>query len=130
MKNPSVTTAWIFSALFLVLALLGFISDSLSVERAFLETNTILNLTHLITAIGFAFVAKQSVDESIHLIRVFGLVYMLISAIGFMGMNIQIGAPWSYAIYLNFLNYVQFGLGIILSITGSILKSRRCLVVT
>jgi len=128
MKNSSGTIAWIFSALFFVLALLGFISDLLPVEKAFLETNTILNLTHLITAVGFAFVAKQGADESIRLIRVFGLTYMLISSIGFLGMNMQIGEQWLYAIYINFLNYVQFGLGVALSILGSILKKRQRLV--
>ncbi len=127
MKNSS-TIAWAFSILFLVLALLGFISDSLPVDSAFLETNTILNVTHLITAVGFAFVAKENVDESIHHIQVFGVTYMMISGIGFMGMNMQIGEPWSYVLYLNFLNYIQFGLGIILSISGSILKKRRRLI--
>jgi len=112
MKNSSVITVWIFSALFLVLAILGFISDSLPLERAFFETNTILNLTHLITAIGFAVVTKQGADASIHLIRVFGAAYTLISAIGFMGMNIQIEEQWSYDIYVNFLNHAQFGLGL------------------
>ena len=129
MKNASVITAWTFLVLFLVLALLGFISDSLPIDSAFLETNTILNLTHLMTAVGFAVVAKESVDESIHHIQVFGVAYMLISGIGFMGMNIQIGEPWSYALYLNFLNYVQFGLGVILCISGSMLKKHRRLIV-
>jgi hypothetical protein len=127
MKSSS-TIAWTFSVLFLVLALLGFISDSLPVDSAFFETNTILNFTHLITAVGFAFVAKENVDESIHHIQVFGVAYMMISGIGFMGMNIQIGEPWSYTLYLNFLNYVQFGLGIILCISGSSLKKRRRLI--
>ena len=92
MKSSSII-AWTFSVLFLVLALLGFISDSLPVDSAFFETNTILNLAHLITAVGFAVVAKENVDESIYHIQVFGVAYMLISGIGFMGMNIQIGEP-------------------------------------
>jgi hypothetical protein len=127
MKSSSII-AWTFSVLFLVLATLGFISDSLPVDSAFLETNTILNLTHLITAVGFAVVAKENVDESIYHIQVFGVAYMLISGIGFMGMNIQIGEPWSYTLYLNLLNYLQFGFGILLSIFGSILKKRRHLI--
>ena len=127
MKSSSII-AWTFSVLFLLLATLGFISDSLPVDSAFLETNTILNLTHLITAVGFAVVAKENVDESIYHIQVFGVAYMLISGIGFMGMNIQIGEPWSYALYLNLLNYLQFGFGILLSIFGSSLKKRRHLI--
>ena len=123
MKSSS-TIAWTFSVLFLVLALLGFISDSLPVEKDFLKSNTIINLTHLITAIGFAVVARLNVSTSIQFIRVIGMIYMLISLIGFMGVNILIGDQWKDVIYLNLLNYLQFGLGVILSIFGSILKNR------
>lgn len=116
--------AWTFYGVFLVLAILGFISDSLPINRAFLETNTILNFTHLITAIGFAVVSKQAVSVSIEFIRVIGMAYMLISLIGFMGINILIGEQWKDVIYLNLLSYLQFSLGVILSILGSILKNR------
>jgi len=125
MKSSSVTTAWIFSILFLVLAIAGFISDLLPEEEAFLETNVILNFTHLITTIGFALVTKQGSNAAIHLIRVFGSTYMLISAMGFMGMNIQVADEWSYAIYTNFLIYLQFVLGTAMYILGTILKNRQ-----
>ena len=125
MNNNAATIAWTFYAIFLVLAILGFISDSLPVEKDFLKSNTIINLTHLITAIGFAVVARLNVSTSIQFIRVIGMIYMLISLIGFMGVNILIGDQWKDVIYLNLLNYLQFGLGVILSIFGSILKKRQ-----
>ena len=50
---------------------------------------------------------------------------MMISGIGFMGMNIRIGVQWESAIYLNLLTYIQFGLGIGLSAIGMILKKRK-----
>lgn len=125
MKNSSVSTAWIFSTLFFVLSVFGFISDFLPEDKAFLETNIILNLTHLITAIGFALVTKRGENEAVHLIRVFGSTYMLISAIGFMGMNIQVAEEWSYAIYTNLLTYLQFGLGAAMYIQGNILKNQQ-----
>ena len=125
MKNSSIMTAWIFSILFFLLAVFGFISNLLPEEKAFLETNVILNFTHLITAFGFALVTKQGENSSIHLIRVFGSTYMLISAIGFMGMNIQVADEWSYAIYTNFLNYLQFTLGSAMYTLGTILKNRH-----
>ena len=117
--------AWAFYGAFLVLAVLGFISDSLPIEKAFLGTNTVLNLTHLITAIGFAVFSKQGISASIQFIRVIGMAYMLISFIGFMGINIMIGEQWEDVIYLNLLSYLQFGLGVILSILGSILNNRQ-----
>lgn len=127
-KNSSVTTAWIFSILFLVLAIIGFISDLLPEEKAFLETNVILNFTHLITAMGLALVTKQGTNPAIHLVRVFGSTYMLISAIGFMGMNIQVTDEWSYNIYTNFLNYLQFALGTAMYTLGTISKNRQNLI--
>ena len=127
-KNSSVTTAWIFSILFLVLAIIGFISDLLPEKKAFLETNVILNFTHLITAMGLALVTKQGTNPAIHLVRVFGSTYMLISAIGFMGMNIQVADEWSYGIYTNFLNYLQFALGTTMYTLGTILKNRQNLI--
>jgi len=128
MNINATSISWTFYAIFLVLAILGFISDSLPINRAFLETNTILNFTHLITAIGFAVVSKQAVSGSIQFIRVIGMAYMLISLIGFMGISIMIDEQWEDVIYLNLLSYLQFGLGVILSILGSILKNRLLLV--
>jgi len=46
-----------------------------------------------------------------------------------MGMNIQIEEQWSYDIYVNFLNYAQFGLGVTLYTFGSILKNSQRLAV-
>ncbi len=128
MNINATSIAWTFYAIFLVLAILGFISDSLPIDRAFLGTNTMLNFTHLITAIGFAVVSKQAVSGSIQFIRVIGMAYMLISLIGFMGISIMIDEQWEDVIYLNLLSYLQFGLGVILSILGSILKNRLLLV--
>ena len=130
MNINAASIAWTFYGAFLVLAILGFISDSLPIDRAFLGTNTILNLTHLITAVGFAVVSKQDVSVSIQFIRVIGMAYMLISLIGFMGISILIGAQWEDVIYLNLLSYLQFGLGVILSIFGSILNNRQRLIVS
>ncbi len=53
---------------------------------------------------------------------------MLISGIGFMGMDIKIGVQWEAVVRLNLLNYVQFSLGVALSTIGMILKKRQRLV--
>ena len=57
-----------------------------------------------------------------------GMAYMLISLIGFMGISILIDEQWEDVIYLNLLSYLQFGLGVILSILGSILNNRQRLI--
>jgi hypothetical protein len=59
---------------------------------------------------------------------IFGLTYMLISVIRFPGTNLEVGYKLSDVIYLNFLNYLQFGLGVIVSAVGSVLKKRQELI--
>ena len=120
MNINAASMAWTFYALFLVLAALGFISDYQPVDRAFLDTNMTLNLTHLITAVGFAVVSKQDRNITIRFIQIIGMAYMMISLIGFMGVNIVIGEKWEEVIFLNLLSYIQFSLGVILSISGTI----------
>jgi hypothetical protein len=62
--------------------------------------------------------------------QIFGLTYTLISVIRFLGKNLEVGYKLSDVIYLNFLNYLQFGLGVIVSAVGSVLKKRQELITT
>jgi hypothetical protein len=62
--------------------------------------------------------------------QIFGLTYMLISVIRFLGTNLEVGYKLSDVIYLNFLNYLRFGLGVIVSAVGSVLKKRQELITT
>ena len=126
MNINAASMAWTFYALFLVLAALGFISDYQPADRVFLDTNMTLNFTHLITAIAFAVVSKQDRNITIQFIQTIGMAYMMISLIGFMGVNIVIGEKWEEVISLNLLSYIQFGLGVILSIFGTILNKDLC----
>ncbi len=125
MSNDSVKIAWIFVAMFMWITLLGFIPNFYPGETVFLETYMPLNIIHLITAICFIIVTRSNENTRIQSMQMFGMAYMLISVIGFMGMNIQIGEQWENVIRLNLLNYVQFGLGIALSVFGTILKKRQ-----
>jgi hypothetical protein len=124
----AIKTAWIFSALFLLLIVLGFISDLLPKESTFLKTNTIFNIVHLITIVGFISVTYFGTKISIQFIQMSGIIYMLVSVTGFMGMNIQTGSDWTHVINLNLMNYIQFGLGVALSICGTILNNRQRLI--
>lgn len=54
--------------------------------------------------------------------QIFGLTYMLISEIGFLGTNLEIGYKLPDVIYLNFLNYLRLRLGVIISAVGTFLK--------
>ena len=125
MSNDSVKVAWIFVAMFMWITLLGFIPNFFPGETVFLETYMLLNIIHLITAICFIVITRSEERTRIQFIQIFGLVYMLISVIGFMGMDIKIGEQWEAVIRLNLLNYVQFCLGVTLSTIGMILIKRQ-----
>jgi len=128
MNNTAVPLAWIFAAMFMWITFLGFIPNFFPGETIFLETNSTLSLIHLITAICFIVITWSEERTRIQFIQIFGLVYMLISVIGFMGMDIKIGEQWEAVIRLNLLNYVQFCLGVALSTIGMILIKRQRLV--
>jgi hypothetical protein len=125
MNSDSVKVSWIFSAMFMWITFLGFISNFFPGEPIFLETYMALKIIHLITAVCFIVVTKSEEHTRIQFIQIFGLVYMLISVIGFMGADIKIGEQWDAVIRLNLLNYVQFSLGVALSAIGMILMKRE-----
>ena len=128
MNNISVRVAWLFAAVFMWIAFIEFSSNFFNVEKEFFETNLTLKLVHIITAIFFIVLTRLDEEIRIQSIQVFGITYMMVSGIGFMGMNIRIGVQWESAIYLNLLTYIQFGLGIGLSAIGMILKKRKDLI--
>ncbi len=125
MNNDSVKASLMFAAMFMWVTLLGFIPNFFPGEEIFLETYTGLKLIHLITAICFIIVTRLDENARIQFMLRFGLVYLLISGIGFMGMNIEIGEQWEAVIRLNLVNYVQFILGVALSSIGMILNRRQ-----
>ena len=128
MNNDSVKVSWIFAAMFMWIAFLGFIPNFFPGEPIFLESYMALKLIHLITAICFIVVSRLNENARIQSMLRFGLLYLLISGIGFWGMNIEIGGHWEAVIRLNLVNYVQFSLGVALSVIGMILNRRLLLV--
>jgi len=125
MNNDSVKISWIFAGMFVWISLLGFIPNLIPRETIFLETYMPLKFIHLITAICFIVVSRMDENTRIQSMLRFGLLYLLISGIGFMGMNIEIGEHWDAVLRLNLVNYVQFSLGVALSAIGMILNRRQ-----
>ncbi len=125
MNNSAVTATWIFASIVMWVTFLGFIPNFFPGETIFLETYMPLKLIHLITAICFIVVTRTDEKTRIQSMLMFGLTYMLISGIGFMGMDIKIGEQWESVIRLNLLNYVQFSLGVALSAIGMILRKHQ-----
>ena len=122
MKNITVTVAWVFAAIIVGIPIFGCIGNSLYGEEILSISCKIYSFIHITTAIGFAAIAWLGGKLLVPSLRIFGLIYMLISGIGFIGMDLNIGEQWESVIQLNLLNYVQFGLGVALSAIGMFLK--------
>ena len=125
MKITPAILAKLFSVLFLLVTVFGFVSDLLPIGSALLKTNTILIMAHLVLTLSFFFVAYLCTNMSIQSLQMIGITYILISGIGFVGLSIQINGEWPHVIYLNLLSYFQFGLGIVLCTSGSVLKNHQ-----
>ncbi len=55
-------------------------------------------------------------------LQFFGLIYLLLSGIGFIGIDLKIEEQWETVIQLNFINYIQLIFGIALYVTGRLLE--------
>jgi len=122
MKNITVTVAWVFAVIIAGIPIFGCIGNSLYGEEILSISCKIYSFIHITTAIGFAAIAWLGGKLLVPSMQVFGLIYMLISAIGFIGMDLKIGEQWEAVIRLNLLNYIQFSLGVALSVIGMLLK--------
>ncbi len=122
--TPSIL-AKLFSILFLLFTVLGFVSDLMPIGSALLKTNTILIMAHMSLTLAFFFVAYRFTNISIQSLQMIGITYILVSGVGFVGLSIQINGEWPHVIYLNLLSYFQFSLGVALCASGSILKKHQ-----
>lgn len=123
MKITASILAKLFSILFLLFTALGFVSDLMPTGSALLKANTILIMAHMSLTLAFFFVAYLYANISIQSLQMIGIIYILISGVGFVGLSIQINGEWPHVIYLNLLSYLQFSFGVALCASGSILKN-------
>ena len=128
MKNITVTVAWVFAVIIVGLPIFGCIVNSAYGVESLPISYKIYGFIHVTTAIGFVAIALLGGKELVPFMRAFGMIYMLVALIGFLGMNLQVGYQWLDVISVNALNYIEFGLGISLSAVGSILYKRQRLV--
>lgn len=128
MNNITVKIAWVFAAIIVGISIFGCIGNSLFGEEILSISCKVYSFIHITTAIVFVAIAWLDGKGLIHSLQVFGIIYMLISAIGFMGVDLQIGEHWETVIQLNIQNYIQFTLGVTLSVIGMLLKKYQRLV--
>ena len=112
MNTLGIKLSWVFSAIFLLATVLGFIPNPLVGSNGLFITNTAHNLIHLATAIGFIIVARMGNLSSINFMLGFGGVYFLVGMVGFLLTGSNSEDMLLGMIHINSLgNYLHIGLG-------------------
>ena len=123
MNTLAIKLSWIFSAAFLLAAVIGFIPNPLLGRDGLFVTNTPHNLVHLATAIGFLIVARMGNLPSIKFMLGFGVIYLLVGTVGFFVTGIGSEGMLLGFIHINGLdNFLHLGLGMAILISGLIAK--------
>lgn len=77
------TVLWVFGVVFVVVGLLGWVSNPIVGMGAIFDTNHVHDLVHLLVGIVFILVALLAVQYAALALKVVGLVYLLIAVLGF-----------------------------------------------
>lgn len=77
------TFAMIFGWLFLVIGILGFIPNPIVGETGLFHADLNHNIVHLLSGAIFLWVAYAAPAKSAMTLKVFGIVYLLITVLGF-----------------------------------------------
>lgn len=85
------TSAILFGVIFVLAGLLGFVSNPLIGTNAIFETNTADNLLHLLVGSILILVAYIGPDRSGRWLKVFGITYLFVAAIGFFSFSPLLG---------------------------------------
>lgn len=129
MNNKLVPVAWVSAAIVVAFPIFGCIINSAYGVEALPISCKIYNLMlHVIAAIGFVAIALLGGKLLVPFMRGFGIIFMSVALIGFLGMNLQTGYQWLDVISINALNYIDLGLGVLLSAVGSIFYKHQCLI--
>ncbi|MEJ0054089.1 MAG: DUF4383 domain-containing protein [bacterium] len=78
------TLAIVFGIVFVLVGLLGFVSNPLVGMGAFFETNALHNVVHLLIGLILLAVAFWSPMQSSMWLKIMGVVYLVIAVLGFL----------------------------------------------
>ena len=115
------TAALIIGLTFIVVGILGFVSNPIVGDNAIFHTDIIHNLVHVISGVLFLIVAFAAPQSLKGFMKLFGLVYFALGIMGF----IMFGSS-GMGVLLGFLhvngadNYLHVGLGLLIFLAGTI----------
>ena len=111
------TLALVFGYVFLLVGILGFISNPIVGSTGLFHADLNHNLVHLISGIVFLVVAYTAPAKASMTLKVFGVVYLLVTALGFaLAPN---GPTLLGLIETNMAdNYLHLALGVVILLAG------------
>lgn len=80
--------AMVFGIVFVVIGLLGFIANPIVGREGIFQTNALHDLVHIISGIVMLVVAMKSDKAASSVLVVFGIVYLLVTILGFLGISL------------------------------------------
>lgn len=79
--------AIVFGIVFVVVGLLGFVSNPVVGDMGIFHTNALHNIVHLLVGIILILVAKNE-KNAIKAMKIFGIVFILLAILGFISLDI------------------------------------------
>lgn len=79
----------VLGVVFLLVGLLGFVSNPIVGDMGIFHTNGGHSLVHIITGLLFIFVALKATNSTGIVLKVFGIVYLLVAILGFVMLGSQ-----------------------------------------
>lgn len=108
------TLALVFGVIFVLVGLLGFVSNPLVGSGALFDTNTAHNLVHLLIGLILLAVALWAPMQSALWLKILGVVYLLVALLGYVT-----GSPILGLVEINDAdNWLHILLGIVLLAAG------------
>ncbi len=80
--------AMVFGIVFIVIGLLGFISNPIVGRAGYFMTNGLHDLVHIISGIIMLVVAMKNDKAASTVLIIFGFVYLLVTILGFLGITL------------------------------------------
>jgi hypothetical protein len=77
------TIAMVFGWIFLIIGVLGFISNPIVGDTGIFHADLNHNLVHIVSGIIFLWVSYKSPMKSSALLKIFGAVYLIVAILGF-----------------------------------------------
>lgn len=109
--------AVVFGVLFLLVGVLGFVSNPIVGGMGMFHTNMLHNVVHLVIGLGLLMAAKNEMAAK-RWMKIFGVVYLLVAVLGFLMVGSGEGMLLGLVAINGADNWLHLVLGVVLLLLG------------